>query len=164
MSSLLHRVVQPSGHSLRFAAPLLAQVHEHAREGYPHEIVGVLAGDRDTGQVRAVARLVNTNTERAGDRYQVHPLAQYRVEQALEAQGLQVLGYYHSHPDHPAMYSDTDRDLALPNMAYLITSVRGPAPVRIDGDRCWRLREDRSQMDEDTLLPSPPAPSPAEPA
>ena len=77
----------------------------------------------------------------------------------LEREGLGVLGYYHSHPDHPAMYSDTDRELALPNMSYLITAVHGgdgaggpEATVRIEDTRCWRLRDDRSEMDEEEIV------------
>jgi proteasome lid subunit RPN8/RPN11 len=66
----------------------------------------------------------------------------------LDAEGLEVVGYYHSHPDHPARYSDFDRDHALPNMSYVITSVVGGS---IADTRSWRLRDDRTAMDEETI-------------
>ena len=46
-----------------------------------------------------------------------------RAEQALESKGLEIVGYYHSHPDHPSQYSEYDREHALPNMSYLIVSI-----------------------------------------
>ncbi|MCB9779099.1 MAG: M67 family metallopeptidase [Alphaproteobacteria bacterium] len=153
MSSLLDRDVAESGTTLAIEPAVRAELEAHAVEGHPHEIVGILAGDRAAGRITAITRLQNTNTDRAADRYQVSPLALMKAEQALEARGLEIVGYYHSHPDHPAMYSDTDRDLALPNMAYLILGVQGhEGPPRVTELRCWRLRDDRSAMDEDALL------------
>lgn len=153
MSSLLNRDVQPSGTTLAIEPGARRAIEAHAVDGYPHEIVGILAGDRGTGRITAAEPLQNTNTDRAADRYQVDPLALMKAERALESQGLDIVGYYHSHPDHPAMYSDTDRDLALPHMAYLIASVRSSdGPPRVAELRSWRLRDDRSEMDEDALL------------
>lgn len=158
MSSLTERTVRDSGQVLQLQADARAEIEAHALQGYPFEIVGILAGvapaDGKPGRVTRIQRLVNQNTDRAADRYQVDGLKLMKAEQALEAEGLQILGYYHSHPDHPAMYSDTDRDLAMPNMAYLIVSVRGAAgaPPAIAEHRCWRLTEDRAEMLEDQLL------------
>lgn len=149
MSSLALREVTPSGRRLVLSEAARAAVEAHAVAGYPDEVVGILAGDRGTGEVTRTAPLQNVGS-RGRDRYEVDPRELMRAERALEAQGLQIVGYYHSHPDHPPMYSDTDRDHALPDMAYLIQSVGGPAP-RPAGRRCWRLREDRSAMDEDRL-------------
>lgn len=160
MSSLTARDVRASGVTLIVEADARARIEAEAVAGYPFEVVGILAGDRRSGRITTAQPLTNQDAERPGDRYVVDGLALMKAERALEAQGLDILGYYHSHPDHPAMYSDTDRDLALPTMAYLITSVRGPdAPAtepRSAETRCWRLRDDRSAMDEDQLLPSPP--------
>jgi proteasome lid subunit RPN8/RPN11 len=128
----------------------LARLHAHARAGYPHEVVGVLAGHRGDNRVTHVAPLVNERADSPQNRYHVGPLALLRAEQALEAQGLEIVGYYHSHPDHTAVWSDFDREHALPNMAYLITSVRAGD---IADTRVWLLRDDRSFMDETPLLP-----------
>jgi proteasome lid subunit RPN8/RPN11/molybdopterin converting factor small subunit len=92
--------------------------------------------------------MVNERADSPANRYQVSALVLHRAEQALEAEALEVVGYYHSHPDHPARYSDFDRDHALPNMSYVITSVRVGA---VADTRSWRLRDDRSAMDEETI-------------
>lgn len=136
--------------ALSVSPAALEALHTHARAGYPHEVVGVLAG-RGGRVTRAVA-LVNERADRPEDRYEVSGLTLHRVETALEDEGLEVLGYYHSHPDHPATYSAFDRDHALPTLAYLITSVAGGA---VADTRAWRLRADRSAMDEDPIHLSP---------
>ena len=126
----------------------LLRLHEHAVEGYPHKVCGILAGDRPTGLVRRVEPLVNERSDSPRNRYRVSGLTLMRAEQALEAQGHEIVGYYHSHPDHPADYSETDRDNALPNMSYLITAVH---EGRIADTKVWRLREDRSSMEQEAL-------------
>ncbi|MDP2310089.1 MAG: M67 family metallopeptidase [Pseudomonadota bacterium] len=128
--------------------PELARVHAHAVSGYPHEVVGILAGNRGTNVVTHVVSLVNERADSPANRYQVSALVLHRAEQALEAEGLEVVGYYHSHPDHPARYSDFDRDHALPNMSYVITSVMAGS---IADTRSWRLRDDRAAMDEELI-------------
>ena len=151
MSSLKQRTVTPSGTTLTISTPELARLHDHAREGYPFEVVGILAGS--TGTVSRVVPLHNERATNAEKRYRVSGLVVMKAEMALNAEGLEVLGYYHSHPDHPAMYSDTDRDLSLPNMSYLITAVAQAGDgAQIVDTRVWRLREDRSEMDAETLI------------
>lgn len=136
--------------ALSFRAADLAQVHAHAEAGYPHEVVGILAGESATGRVRKVASLVNERADSAHNRYKVSGLALQRAEQALEAEGHTILGYYHSHPDHPADYSEFDRDHAWPNMSYLIVSVH---QGKVADTRSWRLVEDRSAMEPDPITP-----------
>lgn len=130
--------------TLRIAAGELARLHAHAEAGYPHEVVGLLAGDAATGLVSRVHPLVNERADSPRNRYVVSGLVVYRAEQALNAEGLDVLGTFHSHPDHPARYSEYDRDHALPNLVYAIVSVR---EGRVADTLAWRLREDRSAMD-----------------
>lgn len=126
----------------------LAALHAHAEQGYPHEVVGILAGDRSTRTVTRIHPLVNERADSPQNRYRVNGMTVLRAEQALEGEGLQVVGYYHSHPDHTAQYSAYDRDHALPNMSYLITAVSKGAVV---DTLSWRLREDRSAMDPESL-------------
>jgi proteasome lid subunit RPN8/RPN11 len=128
---------------MRIERAELEKLWAHAREGYPHEVVGILAGERETGHVRRVQPLVNERADAAHNRYRVSGLLLMRAERSLEAEGLQIVGYYHSHPDHPAHYSETDRDNALPNTSYLITAVEGG---EIADTLSWRLVEDRSSM------------------
>ncbi|MEQ1505677.1 MAG: M67 family metallopeptidase [Myxococcota bacterium] len=128
---------------LTVSAAALRAIHAHAAEGWPHEVVGILAGV--PGRVTDVAALVNERADSPRNRYAVSGLTVLRAQQRLEADGHTILGYYHSHPDHPAIASDTDRDNALPNLSYLIVSVRTGIPV---DTRSWVLRDDRSAMDE----------------
>lgn len=131
-----------------FTRTELARMHAHACEGFPHEVVGILAGDRATGRVTRVVALVNERADSAHNRYLVSALALCRAEEKLNDEGMEIVGYYHSHPDHPSQYSDFDRDHALPNMSYVIVSVLAGA---IATTQSWRLREDRSTMDEEPL-------------
>jgi len=133
---------------LRIDRGQLDRLHAHATEGYPHEVVGILAGDRASHTVHRVKPLINERADSPANRYKVGGLALLKAEQALEAQGLEVVGYYHSHPDHPAQYSEYDRDHALPNMSYLITSVNGGD---VTDTQSWRLLEDRSSMQEEAI-------------
>jgi proteasome lid subunit RPN8/RPN11 len=128
----------------------VAEMNTHAREGYPHEVVGILAGDARTRTVQRALGLVNERADSPRNRYAVGPLALQRAEQGLEAEGLTVLGYYHTHPDHPAQYSAYDRDHAWPNLSYVILSVVAGEVV---DTLAWRLREDRSAMDAETIAP-----------
>lgn len=126
----------------------LARLHAHAVAGYPYEVVGILAGDRATGRVTRVVSLENERADSPQNRYHVSGLLLYRAEEALAAEGLDVVGYYHSHPDHPSRYSEYDRDHALPNMSYVIVSVLGG---KVATTQSWRLRDDRSAMDEEPV-------------
>ena len=126
----------------------LTRLHAHAVEGYPHEVVGILAGNRATHRVQRVHPLVNERADSPANRYKVGGLVLMDAEQALEDEGFEIVGYYHSHPDHPSQYSDFDRDHALPNMSYLIASVRGG---KIATTQSWRLLEDRSSMQEEAI-------------
>lgn len=131
--------------NLRFARTALDAATAHAEEGFPHEVTGVLAGRRATWTVSEVVALINERSDSAHNRYKVSGLALQKAERAIEQRGLEVVGYYHSHPDHPSQYSDYDRDHAWPNMAYPIFSVMAGQVGAIQG---WRLRDDRSAMDE----------------
>jgi proteasome lid subunit RPN8/RPN11 len=126
--------------------PAYEAIAAHALEGYPHEVVGILAGP--AGRVTRAQPLINERADSPRNRYHVSGLVLARAERALEAEGYAILGYYHSHPDHPARYSETDRDAALPNLSYVIASV---ADGRVADLRSWRLRDDRSAMDEEPL-------------
>lgn len=135
--------------SLSLPIEELRRLHAHAVEGYPHEVVGILAGTRATGRVCRVQPLINERSDSPQNRYQVSGLVLMRAEQSLESEGLEIIGYYHSHPDHPAQYSDYDRDHALPNLSYLITAVH---EGRVSDTLSWRLVEDRSHMNSEPIL------------
>lgn len=134
--------------TLRIDQGQLARIHGHAEAGYPHEVCGILAGSRESWEVTEVLPLVNERADSPANRYKVGGLVLMRAEQALEARGLEVVGYYHSHPDHPSQYSEFDRDHALPNMSYPIVSVLDGAVAETAS---WRLTDDRSRMDPEEI-------------
>ena len=115
---------------------------EHAEEGFPHEVVGILAGCRETSEVQEVTLLINERAQ-THNRYKVSALRLMKAEQELERRGLEIVGYYHSHPNHTAQYSDFDRDHALPNMSYVILSIQDGCFQNI---LSWRLLDDRTAM------------------
>jgi len=131
--------------SLRIVESALAAMHRFAVEGYPHEVCGILAGRReaDGGEVCEVVPLLNERADSPQNRYKVGPLLLLRAEEDIERRGLEIVGYYHSHPDHPSRYSDYDREHALPNMSYAIVSVIAGV---VSDTASWRLSEDRTEM------------------
>lgn len=133
----------------------LERLHAHVREGYPFEVVGLLAGSREERRVTRIVPLVNERADSPRNRYQVSGLVVLRAEEALEAEGFDVIGTYHSHPDHPSVWSDYDREHALPNLSYIIVSILGGY---VAATQSWRLRDDRSVMDEETLNVEPACP------
>jgi len=136
--------------SLRISKAALSTMHRFAEAGYPFEVCGILAGRRDAdgGEESEVIPLVNERADSPRNRYQVGPLLMMRAEEGVEERGLQVVGYYHSHPDHPSRYSDFDREHALPNMSYTIISVMAG---QVRDTASWRLSEDRSEMFAETI-------------
>lgn len=123
-----------------------AAIRRHGEETFPHECCGALIG-RD-GQVTAAVALPNTTEEGPRRRFLVRP-SDYRLaeREASERKG-ELLGFYHSHPDHPARPSQFDLDHAWPTFAYVIVSVMaGEAKVMT----VWFLKEDRSSFDEGEL-------------
>ena len=102
--------------------------------GYPSETCGLLIG-RDSTVARAVPAR-NLNRERAGDRYELDPADHFAAEQEARAEGLEVIGVWHTHPDHPARPSETDRAAAWPGWSYLILAVIAGGVTDI---RSWQL-------------------------
>src|SRR3972149_1625537 len=109
-----------------------------AREDYPREACGVLIG-RQTETEVAIADVVharNLNTERARDRFELDPQDLLRAGERALSLGLDVVGIWHTHPDHPARPSETDRAQAWDAWIYLIVPVR---KGDVGNPRAWRL-------------------------
>lgn len=124
---------------------------EHLRGAYPNEGGGLLIGsvDGDSITVSDLTEAENTfPTEEQFHRMGLAPDFWAKVEDDADARGLQIVGFYHSHPDAAAQPSQYDLSHAFPNLAYIIVSVQGGA---VDHVNNWRLREDRSQFDADPL-------------
>jgi proteasome lid subunit RPN8/RPN11 len=124
--------------TLHLPAELRARIERWAAGGYPLETCGLLLGSRRDGDARVVevASARNVNQMRARDRYELDPLDFLAADRAARNAGLDLVGVWHSHPDHPAEPSETDRIQAWEGWSYLIASVN----VRgVQGLRSWRL-------------------------
>ncbi|HEV8376202.1 MAG TPA: M67 family metallopeptidase [Candidatus Polarisedimenticolia bacterium] len=121
---------------------------EHAEQGYPHEVCGLLIGLLDEeGRLRRVRKTGaarNLNRDRPDDRYELDPSDFLRIEREAKAERLDVLGVYHSHPDHPSIPSETDRLRAeeiwqsAESWSYVILQV---VSGRVASRRSWILRD-----------------------
>lgn len=140
--------------SLHLRATHLTQVHAHLARAYPEEGCGALLG-RDEGERRLIERVApfeNRREDSRHNRYLIAPEQLLVVERDARAAGLDVLGFYHSHPDHPAMPSAFDLEHAWPYYSYLIVSVVNGRPADA---RAWRLVADRSRFEPEKLEEDP---------
>jgi proteasome lid subunit RPN8/RPN11 len=140
----------------RIPAELTAAMRREGEAAYPDECCGILLGrlpdDPDTGQSAAQSILPIVNAREAEERrhrFRIEPEDLMRAEKRAREQGLDVLGFYHSHPDHPARPSDYDRQYALPFYSYLIIAVeRGRAGELTS----WKLAPDRSAFLREDII------------
>jgi len=122
------------------------EIRAHGHEAYPHECCGALIG-RD-GVVAEILALPNTTEEGPRRRFLVRPSDYREAERRATELGAELLGFYHSHPDHPARPSQYDLDHAWPNFAYIIVAVA----AGVAGDMTvWFLKDDRSSFEEGSL-------------
>ena len=119
-------------------AALQERLKNWARGGYPRERCGLLLGQARDGVVRVVevVQARNANTERAHDRYELDPGDFLRADRQARARRLEIVGIWHTHPDHPARPSATDREQAWEGWSYLILSVDRHG---VQALRSWRL-------------------------
>lgn len=135
--------------TLRLPGGLLEEIRRHGESAYPAECCGAMVG-RAGAEAKEVLRLAPAVNRRTDDphRYLIAPDDLRRLEAAVRAEGLEVVGYYHSHPDHPARPSGFDTEHAWPWYSYLI--------VRIDHGRAadaasWVLDDERPLMHPESL-------------
>jgi len=144
------RAFQASDASEARALTITAAVDEairaHGQETYPHECCGALLG-RD-GRVTDVVALPNTTEEGPRRRFLVRPTDYRDAERRASELGAELLGFYHSHPDHPARPSQYDLDHAWPTFAYIIVAV---AQGLARDMTVWYLKDDRSSFEEGNL-------------
>ncbi len=137
--------------NLEISTILLKKIHTHGEESYPEEGAGFLLGCADSTSrvVTEILTLTNSRDESARhNRYLLTPQDMLRGENEAERLGLDVIGVFHSHPDHPNRPSEFDREWALPWFSYIITSVDSGKAIE---SRSWRLADDRSNFIEEEL-------------
>ena len=158
-----------SSRQLTIASGVDAAIRIHGQETYPHECCGALVG-RDGG-VTAIVALPNTTDEGPRRRFMVRPSDYQLAERRATELGGELVGFYHSHPDHPARPSQYDLDHAWPTFAYIIVAVvglarpsadlsgqnaegaaaEGPTAAAATDMTVWYLQDDRSRFEEGSL-------------
>jgi cysteine synthase B len=138
---------QPPPPALRLPVEARAGIRAHGAAAYPDECCGVLLGPRD-GTATEAWRLDNSTDLERRRRFLIGPDDYRRADARAAARGLEIVGFYHSHPDHPAEPSTFDLAHAWPNLSYVIVSIRGGVPREM---RAWRLRSDRSGYTEESI-------------
>jgi proteasome lid subunit RPN8/RPN11 len=152
--------------ALKLGRGHVEEIRRHGAREYPNECCGVLLGlsgeagkevsevlplhnlRHDPDRAQEILPLDEPEKESERNRFLIDPLEQLRVEKDARARGLEVMGYYHSHPDHPARPSQYDREHAWPWYSYVIVSVvRGQA----SHVTCWSFTEDRSRFEEEPV-------------
>ncbi len=136
---------------LKLTSQLEARIRLAGADAYPNECCGILFGQVD-GDVHVVKALRPIeNARESGEQYHRFLITAEDMMQAeLEAHrlGLEIIGFYHSHPDHPAKPSDYDRDHALPFYSYIILRVADGKPELMTS---WRLQLSREAFDSEPI-------------
>jgi proteasome lid subunit RPN8/RPN11 len=133
---------------------LLHRIQAHGAQAYPEEGAGLLLGEILAGgrQVHGLLEFANAREDSARhNRYLLTPQDYLQGELEAARRGLDVVGVFHSHPDHPNRPSEFDREWAMPFLSYVITSVHAGRAVE---SRSWLLDEDRSKFSEEPILGS----------
>lgn len=134
---------------------LLNDIYANGEASYPEESAGLLLGEsivtdaKSHKQVLAILPLTNAREDEARhNRYLITPQDMLHGEQEAMKRGMDVIGVYHSHPDHPDQPSEFDREWALPWFSYLITSIQSGKAAKC---RSWLLNDNRISFSEETI-------------
>ncbi len=135
---------------VRLSEQAADRIRAHGAETYPHECCGAVLG-RDVGSEREVLKifpLVNRREDAPRNRFSLTPDDVRAAEKVAAEQGLELVGWYHSHPDHPARPSEYDREHAWPWYSYVIVSVEHGEPKQMTS---WRLADDRTRFESEAI-------------
>lgn len=135
---------------LKIAEDLVRRIEAHGVETYPHECCGALLG-RDDGGSREIVELVqlaNRRDDSPRNRFELAPDDVRLAERTARELHLDLLGWYHSHPDAPARPSEFDREHAWPWYSYIIVSVQKGVPADMTS---WRLQDERAAYDPESI-------------
>ena len=135
---------------IHIPAALLEQIQAHGEKAYPLEGAGLMLGEAEgTRIVRSLLFLENAREESSQhNRYLITAEDMLQGEKQAARLNLSILGIFHSHPDHPNLPSEYDREFAIPWYSYLITSVN---KAKAAGSRCWRLEDNRERFEEEII-------------
>ena len=135
---------------IRIGEDCVRQIRAHGEETYPYECCGFMLGHLVDGgkEVHTLRKAVNDATEPKERRFLITPVAYMQAEKAARAHGMDIIGFYHSHPDHPAKPSQYDLDHAWPVLSYVIVAVQQGNSTDLTS---WILNADRSEFNAETL-------------
>jgi proteasome lid subunit RPN8/RPN11 len=140
--------------ALKIPAALYAQLRQHGEATYPHECCGVLVGEFDEAGgklVRSVVPCGNTRTDSLANRYHISPSELVRVQREALLTGRDIVGFYHSHPDHPARWSATDlAEAHWTGCSYVIASVENGRAV-LTNSFLLLEQEEAKRFEDETL-------------
>lgn len=128
----------------------IERIREHGQETYPNECCGVLLGKEQDGRkvVLEILPLKNARDDSPRNRFLILPEDILHSDREARRRGLEIVGFYHSHPDHPARPSEFDREHAWPWYTYLILAVEKGHPEELTG---WLLSDDRSSFSPEEM-------------
>lgn len=137
---------------LEISKTVLNKIHKHGEKAYPEEGAGLLLGrsNADRKVVETILELENSREDSARhNRYLLTAEDMLQGEREAMKLDLDIVGIFHSHPNHPSRPSEFDREWAMPWFSYIITSVKNG---KADGSRSWLLSEDRSAFNEESIV------------
>lgn len=138
--------------SIQLSDEHMTAIVRHGEAAYPFEGCGLLLGCESDGRkvVEKILPVENTREPEARhNRYLISPEAMLQAEGQAAREGLDIVGFFHSHPDHPEWPSDFDRDHAWPWYSYLITAVHQGRAVTT---AAWTLSDDRGAFSAEELI------------
>ncbi len=130
----------------------LNRIRKHGEEDYPHECCGFLFGKTTNGYKNVIKThpvLNSRDAEKRHNRYLIPPQAYLKADREARDQGLDIIGFYHSHPDAEARPSQYDLDYSWPVYSYLIVSVKNR---RAEETTSWQLKDDRSEFIQEEIV------------
>ena len=145
---------------LTVSEALYEKLRQHGEETYPHECCGVLLGTSvaGTNHVQDAVRAGNTRTDSAHNRYHISPQELIKVQRVGRERGLEIVGFYHSHPDHPAQWSKTDfAEAHWLGCSYVITAVANGRAAQTHAFLLAGASEDDKGFVDEPILVEPDA-------
>jgi proteasome lid subunit RPN8/RPN11 len=136
---------------LKINKQLLEEIYNHGIETYPDECCGIMIGlaEGDIRTVKKIFRAENLNKERSKDRYELNQKDFLRADRLAQDMELDIVGIYHSHPDHPSKASETDRQKAHEGYSYLIVAVH---QGKIFSKNSWILDAEKQFQEEEIII------------
>ncbi|HZZ37939.1 MAG TPA: M67 family metallopeptidase [Acidobacteriaceae bacterium] len=143
---------------VRISQQIYETIRQHGEETYPHECCGVLLGrfcaeeSTTVNEVEDAVRAANTRTDSAHNRYHIAPQELVRIQRSSRERGLEIVGFYHSHPDHPAQWSPTDfAEAHWIGCSYMITAIQNGAARQTNSFLLTGTNEDDKAFADETI-------------